>query len=95
MSVTINVHPTLTGILPEPNNDKKFRYYHCLLTTTGDWTCEERFKMTIPGEPLAHVATNIHPDNISKCIPVHSNIPKIFDPLILKYNNIPKVEIKK
>lgn len=94
MTTSVEVK-SLTGLLPAENDDNNFRYYHCILTNSADWVCEERYKMTGPGESLKHIASGIHPANITKCIPIRSTIPKIFDPLILKYEMIPKVEIKK
>ena len=69
----------LTGLLPAEDNDNKFRYYHCILTNSADWVCEERYKMTGPGEELKHTVKNINPANITKCIPIRSTIPKILD----------------
>ena len=75
------------------DNDNKYCYYHCVMTNNASWKCEERYKMTTPGEQLKHVSTGIHPANITKCIPVSSYIPKVLHPLILKYECIPKVSV--
>ena len=87
--------PTLTGLLPEPESDTKYRYYHCVMTDKANWVCEERYKLTSPGEELKHITKEIHPANITKCVPINSYVPKVFDPLIVKYSLTPGVKVYK
>ncbi len=64
--------------------NQKYRFYHCKMSGFGNWQCEERYS------PLT-----LDDKNLSKCIPVNKYIPKIFDRLILFYENIPVTTIKK
>ena len=73
--------PTFKGGLPD--NENKYRYYHCVMGTFGDWTCEERNSLSSPG------------NEVSKCLLIYKSVPKILDPLILNYKNIPKTIVKK
>ena len=47
-------------------NDTKYRYYHCVMGTYGDWSCEERNSLSVPVG-----------NEISKALTVCKYVPKI------------------
>ena len=80
----INV-PTLTGLLGrESDNDNKYRYYHCVMNSSGSYTCEKR---EVPSQP--------ENNKVSKLVLIRKEIPKILDPMIIKYELTPKINVKK
>jgi hypothetical protein len=80
----INV-PTLRGFLPgESDNDNKYRYYHCIMNSSGSYTCEKRESPSLPEN-----------NKVSQLVPIHKLIPEVFDPLVIKNKLIPKIHMKK
>lgn len=66
------------------NPDNKYRYYHCVMGTFGDWSCEERGSLSVPIG-----------NEISKSILISKYYPKFLDTYILKYSTIPNTVVKK
>ena len=72
----------LTGLLSEGDNDNKFRYYHCVLNSSGCYSCEKKKYVTAPES-----------EKVSQLLSIPKAIPEILDPLIIKYQLIPQVKV--
>ena len=76
----------------ENPDDKKYRYYHCVMQTFGDWKCEQ--KNHILG-PVVNTGSNNSKENnkLTRLLVVSSYVPTALDPLVLKWKMIPGVKV--
>jgi hypothetical protein len=77
------INVPLSGLLGgESNNDNKYRYYYCIMNSSGSYTCEKR---------------EDQPENnkVSQLLSIRKEIPEILDPIIIKYKLTPKINVKK
>lgn len=68
---------------PPPSPDSEYRFYKCILTNRGNYTCQ---RTLYDDDKLSY-------NTCSTLIPISKNIPQLFDKAIIYYKLFPRINM--